>query len=1168
MKNILPGLRVLSAIVLSSAMLLSQIVTASLEGIVHDPSGAVVPDAKVRITNTSTNVATRLTTDASGRFVAPSLPPGGPYTVEVEAPGFKREERTGITLEINQSAKIDLKLQVGASTETVEVAAEAPLLEATTADQGAVISNREVVNLPLNARNPYALVFLSPGVTGTSGTQFNSANFSVNGGRPGSTDILVDGIPSSPPLVNPIQGISAFPSIDAVQEFKVETNAYSAEFGRTGSGIINLIYKSGTNQVHGSAYEFLRNSDLDANTFFANRNGTPLGSFKRSQFGGTVGGPIAIPKLYNGKDKTFFFVGYEGLRQSTAANFTTTVPTAAERTGDFSQLTNGGKPVIIYDPSTTVASGSGFVRSPFPNNMVPANQINPVAANIAKYYPLPNIGGPSALVNNFFNPGSAVNNSDQVDSKFDENINDRNRFFFRYSWKKFSAPAIQVFPTALQVAQGAASPSVPAGTTGGAGNDLLQQFNSAAFDYTFSKSPTFLMDFRYGLARTGIAQNTVSEGFDPTSLGFPSYIAKNADHLLFPGIVVSNYVSLGNAGQGQFKRTGFESHLATMNNTKVLTNHVLKFGGEFRLLRVNDLESGSSTGNFTFTQALTQGPNPTAASATAGNAFASLLLGYGTGTMLINSKNAATQSQYFGFYFQDDWKANARLTLNLGIRWDADVPRTERYNQMETFDPNVASPLAGPTGITGLRGGLRFVGLNGYPRNQYDPQWTDWAPRFGFAYQAFRNTVIRGGYGIFFAPSYRQAGATIGNQGFSSSTSYNGIPDNLHPTLAISNPFPTGLNPIVGSSQGLLTGIGTSFETPVYKDNHMPYTQNWDFDIQQQFRGGILIDAAYVGSHGVQLNSAGENEYNSNQLTPPALTAGNKLLQNVPNPFFGIITTGPLAAAQVPLSNLVAPFPQFLTLQTSYPTGGYSLYQAFQLKVEKRFGNGLSALLAFTGQKLIDNFSIISNVGNNTGGIQNIYDRNADRAISSNDISKHFSVGGVYNLPFGRGQKFGTNWNRAIDALLGGWSINAIATGQTGFPLSPTTQNTSNSNSNVLRPNNNGQSAALSGPVSARLNGYLNATVFSQPVPFTFGNSPRTLPDVRAMGIENLDFSLFKNFRIVESLSAQFRAEAFNLLDQVVFGTPNMTLSSGQFGVITAQSNSPRQLQFALKLLF
>src|SRR5215469_738686 len=366
MKNTLPGLHVLSAIVLSSAMLLSQIVTASLEGIVHDPSGAVVPDAKVRITNTSTNVATHLTTDGSGRFVAPSLPPGGPYTVEVDAPGFKREERTGITLEINQSAKIDLKLQVGASTETVQVAAEAPLLEATTADQGAVISNREVVNLPLNARNPYALVFLSPGVTGTSGTQFNSANFSVNGGRPGSTDILVDGIPSSPPLVNPIQGISAFPSIDAVQEFKVETNAYSAEFGRTGSGIINLIYKSGTNQVHGSAYEFLRNSGLDANTFFANRNGTPLGSFKRSQFGGTVGGPIAIPKLYNGKDKTFFFVGYEGLRQSTAANFTTTVPTAAERTGDFSQLTNGGKPVIIYDPSTTVASGSGFVRSPFP----------------------------------------------------------------------------------------------------------------------------------------------------------------------------------------------------------------------------------------------------------------------------------------------------------------------------------------------------------------------------------------------------------------------------------------------------------------------------------------------------------------------------------------------------------------------------------------------------------------------------------------------------------------------------------------------------------------------------------------------------------------------------------------------------------------------------------
>jgi hypothetical protein len=1147
--------KLLVALSLLAAPAYAQLITAALEGLVQDPSGAVVPNAKVEVVNTETNVATHLTTDAAGRFVAPSLAPGGPYTVTVETAGFKTEQRAGITLEVNQTANITITLQVGQASETVKVVADAAQLEETPS-MGAVVDNHLVVNLPLNQRNPYALAFLAPGVTGTVGNAYNSSNIAMNGGRPGSTDVLVDGIPSSPPLVNPIQGFAVFPSVDAVQEFKVQTNMYSAEFGRSGSGIVNLIYKSGTNQIHGSAFEFLRNTDLDANQYFNNLHGVPLASLKRNQFGGSVGGPVDLPRLYHGQNKSFFFVAYESLRQSTATTATDAVPSTLQREGDFSQTTNGaGQKVIIYDPNTTVAQGTGYVRTPFPNNVIPTSMINPVSNNIAKYYPQADtlLGGVSGA-NNFYLSGATIVNSDQIDSKFDENINERNRFFVRYSYKTLAQPAARFFPVADQPAEGT--------------NSQPQVTSAAAVDYTLTKTPTFLMDFRYGFSRVFLDWTTISDGFNPTSLGFPSYIAANADHLLFPGIAVANYVTLGNAGQGQWKRSSFQSHLFSLTNTKVLSSHLIKFGTEFRLLFVNDTEAGSSTGNFSFAAALTQGPNPNTASSTAGNAFATFLLGVGSGSLLINSKNAATKSEYDAYYFQDDWKVAHNLTINLGMRWDIDLPRTERYNAMETFTPGIASPLAGPSGISGLKGGLQFAGVDGDSRRQFQPQWSDWAPRAGFAWQAMRNMVIRGGYGVFYAPSLRSAGATIGNEGFSSSTTYTGSPNNLTPSVYISNPFPTGLNPIAGSSQGLLTGVGATFETPITGDNHVPYTQSWNFDIQRQLPQGVLIDAAYVGSHGVHLNSAGENDFQLDQLTPQALALGTKIQQSVPNPFYGLITTGPLATATVPYSYLLAPFPQYTGIEASYITGGYTLYHAFQLKVDKRFSHGLSALLSFTGQKLIDNYSIISNVGNSTGGIQNIYDRSGDKSVSSNDISKHLSIAGVYNLPFGRGQQWGMSWSPFVNAVLGGWAVNAIDTAQTGFPLSPTTANTSNSGSNALRPNNNGQDPALSGPVSKRLNGYLNAKDFSLPAAFTFGNTSRTLPNVRAPGLENIDFSLFKAFHIRERLTMQFRAEAFNLLNQVVFGTPNMTVSAAAFGTITSQSNTARQLQFALKLLF
>jgi hypothetical protein len=595
---------------------------------------------------------------------------------------------------------------------------------------------------------------------------------------------------------------------------------------------------------------------------------------------------------------------------------------------------------------------------------------------------------------------------------------------------------------------------------------------------------------------------------------------------------------------------------------------VIKFGGDIRILQSNDVESGESTGSYTFTNAITQGPNPNAATSTGGNSIASLLLGVGSGAYEIGSKNAATESKYFGAYIQDDWKALPRLTINLGLRYDLDIPRTERHNRMETFDSTAASPLAETAGIPGLSGGVVFSGVDGASRRQYSPRWNDFGPRVGFSYELDTNTAIRGSYGIYYGPSLRSAGATIGNEGFSAVTTYTGSPNGLTPSVYLNNPFPDGINQPVGSSQGLLTGIGSSFENPLQGDNKVGYTENYDFDIERQLPFNLLVDVAYVGSHGVHLNKSGENDWNANQLTPADLSLGTQLEESVANPFKGIITTGAEDGATIPESYLVAPFPQFTAVDLSYLVGGYEIYNSFQIKVNKRLSHGLSMLVSYTGQKQIDDYSGIENVGNITGGIQNIYNQQAERAVSSNNISRSLVVSAVYNLPFGRGQAIGGNWSRPVDALLGGWQLNGITTQQNGFPLSVSTQNTSDSGSDVLRPNLTGVSPVVKGSVKSKLNDYLNSAAFSQPAPFTFGNAPRTLSNVRGPGTHDIDFSLFKNFQATDRVKVEFRAEAFNLLNQVVFGSPNLTLSSGQCGVITSQNNTPRQIQLALKAVF
>ncbi|MCI0628693.1 MAG: TonB-dependent receptor, partial [Acidobacteria bacterium] len=1043
--------------------------TAQITGRITDSSSAVIHGANITVTHVDKGVKRDTTSNEEGYYTVPLLQPGA-YEMTIETAGFKPVTRSGITLRVEQVARIDFTLEVGEVHEKVAVTDEAPLLESETSSVGHVVDNTRIVNLPLNQRNPYALAYLVPGVTGNIGLLASGQGnvVAVNGGRGGSTEFLLDGIPAAPPLVNPAQGFAAVPSVDAVQEFKVQTNNYSAEFGRSGSGIINLIYKSGTNELHGSVFEFLRNSVLDANGWQRNRQRLDRVSFKRNQFGGSLGGPIVLPKRlfgplgYDGHNKTFFFAAYEGLRERSAATLITTVPTEAMRRGDFSQFRNSaGQQIVIYDPTTTVRQGSGFVRQAFPGNIIPQSAIDPVAARIVPFYPLPNgPGDPVTGLRNYAASGTNITDNDSLDVKVDQNLSDRQRFFARYSRRNVTLRPPEFFPEEFLVA---ARP-----------NNLIDEpSHSFAFDHNLTVSPTYLLNVRLGANRVLRKIDQPSKGFDPTELGFPTYIRANADALMFPRIAPSGYLAIGHSN-GQISRNAFETHSLHVANTKVLPRHQLKFGFEGRLLRVNTNEAGQTVGDYSFGRSFSQGPNPLLATSTAGDGFASFLLGLGGGTQTKFFKVVSTQNHYWGFYLADDWKVTSKLTLNLGLRYELETPRTERFNRLNYFDPQAPSPLAGPSGIANLTGGLVFA--TEQDRSQFDRDKNNWSPRFGFAYQATSKTVVRGAYGLFYAPSPQSARGTVGLNGFSSFTDWLSSLDGVTPNHYLRDPFPNGFIPISGSSLGLLTGLGTLVAGPL-RTTVTPYTEGWNFGIQQELPGGVLIEADYVGNRGLQLNDGDTAQWLTlSQLGPEHLALGSQLLESVPNPFFGLIATGRNSPPTFQRRFLLRPFPQFDGAFALTSTGGNSFYHSFQLKAEKRLSQGLALLVAYTNAKLIEDAS-----SSNAGGFgfgqsavrQNIYDRRAERSVSPNDISQRLVISYVYELPFGRGRSLGRDWNRVTDVLLGGWQINGITSFQKGQPLSVTAPNTCNCFNPSLRPNISG-SAELSGSIKDRLGRYFD----------------------------------------------------------------------------------------------
>jgi hypothetical protein len=1141
----------------------AQTPTGTLQGTVVDPSGAAVGSARVRIVNNGTSVAKELTTDGNGRYVQPLLNPGL-YTIEVEASGFAPAKQENIKLDVSQIYSADFKLTVGTVSSKVDVQATVPPLDSSNATLGQVIDTRTVIDLPLNGRNPFSLAQLVPGVNNVG----NASTPHIGGSRNAVSEEQIDGVTNILPENNVGNTSAAYtPIVDSVNEFSVQTNALSAEYGRFGGGVINVVTKSGTNEWHGGAFAFARNGILNANDFFANRSGSARPDMHRYQYGGTLGGPILIPKLYDGRNRTFFFFGFEETKEADNAVETDTVPTVAQRAGDFSAP---GNPVI-YDPSTIHTDASGaLVRSPFAGNRLPG--LSPIGLNVINYFPLPNTGAPGALVNNYVVAGVSNRNDDHWDSRFDHNFTEKWHMFLRVShdWND---------STPLNNYGNAASSSGDGPAQGGAW--------SASMDHTISFTPTLIGDFRYGISRSYVNRVPYGAGFDISSLGLPSQLTAVAGQLgalAFPRFEIQNTSGLGNSGW-VFLTENPLAHDATASITKVAGSHTVKVGAEYRKLFINFTQFGLPDGQFGIGQGWTQ-QNPLSANGT-GSSYATLLLGLTDYANQTYDSSAASSNSYWAGYIQDDWKVSRKLTINLGLRYEVERPRTERYNQLSYWDPSKPSPLQGMVPANAclncgdLRGQMLFVNQPGssiYGRSQAPIQWKDWGPRVGIAYSPTSKMVIRSGFGIAYLPSPMQAAGSsgaAGTQGFSTSTYVNGTTNNyVTANNSLANPFPQGFILPQGPAGGPLTQVGNGIDQSFFDSYRMPYTMQWNFNIQRELPGGFTAEVGYLGNRSLFLVD-GDPGRPYNQVSPSYLSLGDQLISQVANPFYGIITGSAqngLNSPTVPYYQLLEPFPQYSNVTSFRKPNASSMYHAFTTRINKRYSNGLSFLLSFTAAKgMDDSAAAVTYLGPNSGTRADQYNRRLEWAVSPQDISRSLVASFTYDLPFGKGKAFANSAPRFVNGLIGGWQVNGIITWQTGTPivLMPASYTTGLNTLNE-RPDNNGQSAAIS---NQNINHWFNTSVFSTPAPFTIGSAGRTLPDVRNPGIANADLSLFKNNRFGhnERYNVQFRLEAFNALNHPLFAAPDTNINDSNFGIVTSTNGNvtaERQVQLALKFLF
>jgi len=1111
-----------------------------------------------------------VTTNEVGLYQVPYLIPGM-YRIQVEAAGFKRYVQENVELRVNDRIELEIKLELGTPTESITVTGETPLLETATASMGQVVDARRVAELPIAHGNPYHLIGLAPGVAFTRSIRLDRpfepthiVGYNIDGTRANRSDITIDGAPSTA-TAGAGEVISSYvPPADIVAEFKVQTATFDASFGQTEGGVTNISIKAGTNALHGSAYYTKMVPGLFANDFFANANRIARPDFTYNRWGGHVGGPVFLPKIYDGRNRTFFMFGYEGIHEGRPRNDgTPTVPTEEMKRGDFSQLLRLGSSYQIFNPFTRRAvAGGRFQQDPFPGNIIPASLFDTVGKKILDdYYPKPKTAGNPDGTGNYARPELEENiKYYTTTTRVDQIIGDKHRLFVRGSGYRRTSTYNDYFEN---LASG-----------------VYFRFISVTgvFDHVYTITPSTVLNWRYGYNRFVRAQDgkPASYGFDLTTLGFPKAYndAIPAAIRRFPRIDLTGYQGTGFTGQWMPNDT----HSLNATLQRSLGAHFMKWGTEFRAYRENQIWSSNElTGRFIFDATWTRGPldNSPTAPGQLGQSVAALLLGLPTGTSYVRrAASYAEQSTSWSLFFHDDWKVTPRLTLNLGLRWELEGPLTERFNRsVRGLDTSFVQPFEAaaqanyarnptpevpvPQFLT--RGGLTFAGVGGQPRGLYTAPKANLMPRFGLAYKLTDKLVLRSGYGVFYGFLGQRRGDVI-QTGFSRDTLFVGTLDNgLSWITRLSNPFPNGIIEPVGAALGGQTFVGQAIsffdEKPL-----MPYMQRWQFGFQQELPGGYVAELSYVGNRGTRLE-VGRNwnvtpqRYLSRSPVRDDATM-NYLTAMLPNPFAGLMPTDALAAfraSTIARERLLRAFPHFDSVSSS-SFDGYSWFHSLQLNVQKRFSKGYTVMGSYTFSKFMEATALL-----------NGDDPRPSEVISDMDRPHRLSASGIWELPFGRNRRWGRDAHPVLSGFISGWQLNGIWTWQSGSPLGW---------GNIIFYSPDIKSIRLPANQRTVQRWFNTQAPFEKASALQLVYNVRTFPPrfgfIRSDSYHNFDLSVLKNTRVAEGKDIQFRFEALNALNQTFLPAPNTTPTAAAFGQIVAstQLNYARRIQLGLRFVF